>query len=354
MTKIQNETLAQYFDIPLLSDKMNANIELAMNQKTKPPGSLGKLEQIGIKLGSIQKSLTPTIAQPEILVFAGDHGLCARGVSPWPQEVTRQMVLNFVSGGAAINVMCRSNNIGLSIVDAGIKGPKISSSQIIDARVAEGTKDSYSQPAMSWAQFELCIKSGREIAREKIHGGCDLLGLGEMGIGNSSAAALITAAICDVDLTKVTGPGAGSDGNQLERKKQILLDVLSSHDPSADALDLCRRFAGFEMVMALGAALESASQNVPVVVDGFIISAAILAGISAQPKLKPYCLFSHRSASPGHRYICEELKVEPILDLNMRLGEGSGAAMAIPVIRTSADILREMATFEQAEVSDKL
>lgn len=335
-----------------------------IDNKTKPPGSLGRLEEIALQAGLIQQTTQPEIRSPHIVVFAGDHGISKTGlVNAYPQEVTQQMVLNFLRGGAAINVFCRQNNIALKVVDAGVNfdfTATLSPSMrelFIDRKMGFGTKNFQYEPAMTEEEAARAIASGREVAKH-IAGttGCNCIGFGEMGIGNTSAASLIMSAITDMPVASCTGRGTGVNDEQLQTKISTLEEVFALHNLDTlrtSPLSLLSAVGGFEIAMMTGAYLEAAAQKMIIVVDGFIAGAALLVAIAFQPEVLHHCLFAHTSHEQAHAAMLRFLGVQPLLQLQLRLGEGTGSALAMPLIQSSVNFLHEMASFEEAGVSSK-
>jgi nicotinate-nucleotide--dimethylbenzimidazole phosphoribosyltransferase len=348
---------------PLDADAM-AIVARRLDRLTKPPGSLGRLETLALELAGIRGEPITSVSRPAIAVFAGDHGIARRGVSPYPSEVTRQMVANFAAGGAAINVLSRASGATLVVVDVGVAGdptpaPDHASARpdaprVVDARVATGTRDFSVDPAMTAAETLAAIAVGRGIAAELAVDGCDLLGVGDMGIGNTTASSAIVAALLDRPARDVTGRGTGLDDDGVRRKAAVIEAALALHRPDPSCpLDVLAAVGGLEIAAIAGAILEAAARRIPVVLDGFITAAAALVAARLAPDLPARLIASHRSVEPGHRIVLDALGLEPILDLGLRLGEGSGAALAIPVIVAAARILGEMATFEDAGVADR-
>jgi nicotinate-nucleotide--dimethylbenzimidazole phosphoribosyltransferase len=335
-----------------------------LDRLTKPPGSLGRLETLALELAGIRGEPVTSIDRPAIVVFAGDHGIARRGVSPYPPEVTRQMVANFAAGGAAINVLSRAAGATLVVVDVGVGGEPTSAPElapgrpdvprVVTARIAPGTRDFSVEPAMTAVETLAAIDVGRRIAAELAADGCDLLGVGDMGIGNTTASSAIVAALLDRPARDVTGPGTGLDDDGVRRKAAVIDAALALHQPDpSHPLDVLAAVGGLEIAAIAGAILEAATRRVPVVLDGFITSAAALVAARLAPDLPARLIASHRSVEPGHRIVLDALGLEPILDLGLRLGEGSGAALAMPVVGAAARILGEMATFEDAGVADR-
>ena len=328
-----------------------------INNKTKPLGALGMLEELAFKIGKLQNSLSPSINKPHIVVFAGDHGIAATGkVNPYPQAVTAQMLLNFVNGGAAINVFTKQHNIGLTVVDAGVNFDFDPLLPVIHAKINHGTADYSLYNAMTIDEVNTAIEKGRNIVRALHDNSCNSIGFGEMGIGNTSSASLIMHHLLNMPLIECVGRGTGADDEQLQRKLATLEDVsrfheLNQYDITPHQL-LCR-IGGFEIAMMVGAYHQAAEQNMIIVVDGFIATAALLVAQQYNKYITEHCVFAHCSDENGHRKMLEHLQAKPILLLGMRLGEGTGAALAIPVLQSAVAFLNEMASFESAGVSEK-
>ena len=332
---------------------MGIKLDHAIAIKTKPPGSLGQIEDLARQIGLIQNTLTPEVDPAQLLIFAADHGLVESGASAWPQDVTTQMVLNFLSGGAAANVFARTNSIDLKVVDAGVKNDLPDHPQLIATKVARGTMNALHGPAMSPEQAQAALDAGAELAQAEAQRGVKTLLLGEMGIGNTASASLITHALTGEALSRLTGRGAGLDDAGLAHKISLLERVRAKHAEVKTPFEALHCFGGFEIAMMAGAIIGGASAGQVIVVDGFIASAAALVALKARPEARPYCVFAHASVEPGHRAILDALAAEPLLDLNLRLGEGTGGLLALPLLRASVGMLKDMATFESAGVSDK-
>ncbi|CAL1520722.1 nicotinate-nucleotide--dimethylbenzimidazole phosphoribosyltransferase [Chitinophaga sp. MM2321] len=341
-------------EITPLSQDLKEALQDKINQKTKPPGSLGKLEQLALQAGMVQHTMTPVLKQPAIIVFAGDHGIAAEGlVNPFPQAVTAQMVYNFLQGGAAINVFCRQHQLQLTVVDAGVNHVFAPHPLLKDRKIAMGTQDFLHGPAMSLEQCRLAMQAGAEEVKLLHTGGCNIVGFGEMGIGNTSAAALLMSYFTHIPVADCAGAGTGSNVQQLAQKKAILQQVMAHHATPQTAEQALATFGGFEIAMICGAIQQAAALQMLVVIDGFIVTAALLAAAAMQPAVKDYCVFAHCSEEKGHKAMLQFLGVQPLLQLDMRLGEGTGAAMAIPVIQSAVAFLAEMASFNSAQVSNR-
>lgn len=333
---------------------MDEAIQAIIDQKTKPIGALGTLEQLALQAAAIQETLTPAWESPHILVFAGDHGITQEGVSPYPAAVTAQMVLNFVRGGAAINVFCRQHELNLRVVDAGVNFDFSAELPIIHQKIGHGTKNFLHEPAMSLEQVEAAIRAGSLlVAKISFSTNCNLIGFGEMGIGNTSAAALIMSEICQLPLYFCVGKGTGLDEEGLQHKLNILQKAQAAHPQSKTPLEILQTFGGFEMAQMVGAILQAAENQMLILVDGFIATAAFLVAHALEPNVMDYAVFCHQSDEQGHKRMLEFLKASPLLHLGLRLGEGTGAALAFPLLDAALRFFNEMASFEQAEVTNK-
>ena len=338
----------------LENDALTQRLKHKIDHKTKPLGSLGRLEELALQIGLILESDTPELVRPQLVVFAGDHGLAQHGVSAYPSEVTGQMVENFLAGGAAVSVLARQHGLALTVVDCGVRREFVPQAGLVIRKIAPGTADSRVGAAMSADQCAQAIANGRDIV-EDLPG--NVLLLGEMGIGNTSAASLLLARLTDHDLGECVGAGTGLDETGIERKRKVLQDVLAFHANAVAPLDALAAFGGFEIATMAGAVLQAAAQRRVVVVDGFISTAAVLVAQRLAPNVVQRCVFSHRSGECGHALMLRHLGPSPkeparaLLDLGLRLGEGSGAALAWPLLVSACALLREMASFESAGVS---
>jgi nicotinate-nucleotide--dimethylbenzimidazole phosphoribosyltransferase len=325
------------------------------NMLTKPPGSLGRLEELSIQLAGIAGRSMPVIKDKVIITMAADHGVVAEGVSAYPQEVTPQMVLNFLAGGAAINVLARHIGARVVVVDMGVANDiSTEDEKLIRRRVGLGTMNLANGPAMRRAQAEESIQSGIEIALAEISRGADIIGTGDMGIGNTTPSAAIACALMNQSPEKIAGRGTGVDDDGLKRKISVIARGLDVNKPNAnDGLDVLTKVGGFEIGGLVGVMLGAASQRKPVMIDGFISTAAAMVAASLAPQCKDYLISAHRSKENGHGIMLEWLGLKPLLDLDLRLGEGTGAALGISFAEAACKILAEMATFGEAGVSNK-
>ena len=324
-------------------------------QLTKPPESLGRLEEIANRLAAIQRTETPEIRKPAILVFAADHGVCEEQVSPYPQAVTAQMVSNFLRGGAAINALARAAGAELSVIDVGVAHEIPFSDGLISRKIACGTRNFCREPAMSLEQARASLAAGMDMADRAVEAGSNLIGIGEIGIGNTTAAAALTAALTGADPALVAGRGTGAGDECMRRKIDAIARALVLHHPGPqDGMGMLAALGGFEIGAMAGACLQAASHRCAVIADGFIATTAAALAARMQPLLRGYLFAAHRSTEPGHGPLLELIGQAPILDLQMRLGEGTGAALAIPILRAAACALSHMATFQAASVSNSV
>lgn len=325
-----------------------------INQKTKPLGALGELEQLAHQLALVQSNRqgqharTVNIDKPTVIVFAGDHGIADEGVSIAPSAVTQQMVLNFLAGGAAINCFCRTNRVELKVVDCGILLP-VNDPALIVQRLGERTHNLASQAAMSAQQLAQGLEFGQKLTQQVIDSGCRLLMFGEMGIANTSSASAILAALSHLDVEQCVGLGTGISPEQ-RAKKVALISKGISRCKGHDVQTVLAEVGGFEIVQMVGAYLAAAHNQIPVVVDGFIASVAAFAACKINPDCRQFMIFAHRSHESGHQSLLQQLEAEPLLDLSLRLGEGTGAVLAVPLIRAAVEFYNNMASFEQAGV----
>ncbi len=348
-------TLANIHDAAL-----TAALQHTLDNKTKPQGSLGRLEGLALQIGQILGTVSPTLDAPQMVVFAADHGLTARGISAFPSDVTWQMVENFLAGGAAVSVLSRQNGIALTVVDCGVKhdflaglsaGATRAGLQVRKVAGAEsGTADSSAGPAMTSAQCAAAMEQGRELVKG-LPGNALLLG--EMGIGNTSAASLLLARLAGLDIAVCTGAGTGLDAPAVQRKTEVLREVLATHADATEPLDVLAAMGGYEIATMVGAVMQAAEERRVIVVDGFIASSAVVVANALQPLVLQRCVFAHRSGERGHEFMLQHLGVQALLDLGLRLGEGSGAALAWPLLQSACTVLRDMASFASAGVSEK-
>ena len=342
------------FSLPAISPTadaaLHARLQHKIDHKTKPLGALGRLEGLALQLGLIQRSETVALTQPQMVVFAADHGVAFEAVSAFPQAVTVQMVVNMLAGGAAINVFARQHGFALQVVDAGVAAELPAHPQLLQRKVAFGTRNLCIEPAMTQAQALSALHAGTQVVRD-LPG--NVVAFGEMGIGNTSAAALLLARLVGASLMDATGRGTGLNDEQLTRKRGVLARALARNPAATAPLEALADVGGFEIAMMTGAMLQAAAERRVVLVDGFIASAAALVAHALVPQVMDYLVFCHRSAERGHDLLLTHLDAQPLLALDLRLGEGSGALLAWPLVQSASGFLNEMASFESAGVSDR-
>jgi nicotinate-nucleotide--dimethylbenzimidazole phosphoribosyltransferase len=335
---------------PTSDPDLTAALTAAIHNKTKPLGSLGALERLASRLGLIQATTAPAITKPAILVFAGDHGIVAEGVSAYPQDVTWQMVENFLAHGAAINVFARQNGCDLHVVDAGVNhdfGPRPG---LVDRKVAHGTRNFALEPAMTPEQCAAALEHGMAFAAD-LPG--NVVGFGEMGIGNTTSAAALMHKLTGIPAADCVGAGTGLSPEGVLRKQRVIEAAVQRHAGVDDPLAVLATFGGFEIAMMAGAMLQAAALRKALLIDGFIVTSALLVAARIAPAILDYCVFAHCSDEAGHRRMLDALGAEPLLHLNLRLGEGTGAVLALPLLYAAVNFLNEMATFASASVSEK-
>lgn len=345
------------FIISPLTSTLKTTLQTKIDQKTKPLGALGQLESLALHIALCQNSLTPCLNQPAILIFAGDHGITAAGVSAYPQTVTAQMVANFLAGGAAISVFARQHDLNLIVVDAGVNADTPPHPKLVNAKIGRGTQNFLTQPAMNPNQCLQAIQTGAKLVAEQQATGCNCIGFGEMGIGNTSSAALLMHVLTGLPLVQCVGRGTGLNDVQLENKLTVLQQALeqnvdwNSQNPhQTTALNALATFGGFELAMMVGAYLKAAECGMVIMVDGFIASSALLVASTLYPSILDYCVFTHVSDEQGHRALLQHFNATALLNLNLRLGEGSGIALAYPLLQSAVLFLNEMASFAEAGV----
>ena len=330
---------------------MREMLQHKIDFKTKPLGSLGKLEKVALQIGLLQNTLSPELKNPTHIVFAADHGLTEEGVSLYPKEVTFQMVMNFLGGGAAVNVFCRQHNIALKVVDAGVDYEFSKDSNLIHAKVGNGTKNIMKEPAMTVDLCEKAMNKGSEIVDAEFLAGCNVISFGEMGIGNTSSASLLMNKLTGISIEDCTGRGTGHDNAGLSKKMAILKEASLKYDV-VEPKQILATYGGFEIAMMCGAMLQAKKCGMVVIVDGFITTSALLTAYKMDKSILDNCVFSHCSGEKGHKAMLDYMGVEPVVDLNMRLGEGTGAVVVYPLVQSAVLFLNEMASFESAGVSN--
>lgn len=347
--------MAPAMRIPPFDDALRARLQAAVDTKTKQLGALGRLEALAVQIGLIQNTEAPQLIRPAMVVFAADHGIAHAGVSAYPQAVTAQMVLNFVAGGAAVNVFCRQHGFALEVVNAGVAAPLWAGDTpgLVDAPISPGTRDFAQQPAMTAEERDRAIALGAQRVAHHATLGSNVIALGEMGIANTASAACLMARLCDLPVAQCVGRGTGLDDAGLARKRAVLEAAMARHAQVKAPLDVLACFGGFEVAAMVGAVLEAAQRRMVILVDGFIATAAVLVAARMAPGVLRYCVFGHVSDERGHRALLEVLDARPLLSLSLRLGEGSGAVLAYPLVVSAVAFLREMATFASAGVSER-
>ncbi|MBV9356416.1 MAG: nicotinate-nucleotide--dimethylbenzimidazole phosphoribosyltransferase [Chloroflexi bacterium] len=338
--------------IEALDQRSQRAAQQRQDELTKPPGSLGRLERLAVQIAGITRTARPRLTHPVVVVAAADHGVTAEGVSAYPSEVTAQMVRNFAHGGAAINVLARQAGTRVVVVDVGVAEPLPAELAIVHRKVAPGSANMAHGPAMTRAQALRAIEVGLDVVEAEAGRGIDLVCLGEMGIGNTSAASAVVASLTGTPIAAVTGRGTGIDDATWQRKVDVLTRALAVNRPDpTDPLDVLAKVGGFEIAALVGVILGGAARRLPIVMDGFITTAAALVAAGFRPGVRSYLIAAHRSVEQGHRVALEHLELEPLLVLDMRLGEGTAAALVIPIIEAAVALLDEMATFDEAGVS---
>ncbi|MBZ4043204.1 nicotinate-nucleotide--dimethylbenzimidazole phosphoribosyltransferase [Flavobacterium hibisci] len=324
-----------------------------IDSKTKPVGALGTLETLAFQIGTVFKSLNPKIINPNIVVFAADHGIANHGVSAYPQDVTRQMVNNFLEGGAAINVFCNQHDIKLSIVDSGVNYDFPTNANLIDAKIAKGTQSFLHAPAMSDTELRLCFEKGKAIVETITKTGSNCIGFGEMGIGNTSTASVLMSILTGFPIEECVGKGTGVMDEKLIQKQNLLKKAIENYSGPAELMSQLAYFGGFEIIQMTSGMLTAFENNMIILVDGFICSVAFLIAFKINPEIIQNAFFCHCSAEKAHQKLLNYLQAKPILNLDLRLGEGTGCAVAFPILKSAEAFLNEMASFESAGVSRK-
>lgn len=351
MTELLSRTIGM---IKPLDKEAMFQAQARQNILTKPPGSLGRIEELSIQLAAIQGKSVPQIKHKAIITMAGDHGVVAEKVSKWPQEVTAQMVCNFLRGGAGINIIARQVGARVIVVDMGVAADLESTPQLLSKKVGFGTQNIALGPAMTIEQAVKAVEIGIELVVAEVDKGLDIVGTGDMGIGNTTTSSAICAVMTGKSVAEVTGRGAGLSDEQLDYKRKVISQALEVNKPDPEQpLDVLSKVGGFEIGGLAGVMLGAAANHIPVVIDGFISGAAALIATALAPRLNDYLIAAHLSAERGHKLLLEHLRLQPLLNLDMRLGEGTGAALGIFLAETSARVLAEMATFAEAGVSEK-
>ena len=339
------------FHIEKPDENLRPSIIDKINNLTKPKGSLGRLEEIALQIALIQQTLTPALHKPQNIIFAADHGIVEEGVSLSPKEVTWQQLSNFLHGGAGVNFLCRQHGFELKIVDAGVDYDLPYEKGIIDMKVRRGTRSYLHEAAMTQEEMDLCIERGAEVVRRCHEEGSNVLSFGEMGIGNTSSSSLWMTYFTGIPLEQCVGAGSGLDREGIRHKYEILKRSMEHYDGDGSATDIIRYFGGLEMVMAVGAMLQAAELKMLILVDGFIMTNCLLAAMQLCPAVKDYAIFGHCGDESGHKLVLEHLHAKPLLHLELRLGEGTGAICAYPIVESAVRMINEMDNFAHASIT---
>ncbi|TZF95234.1 nicotinate-nucleotide--dimethylbenzimidazole phosphoribosyltransferase [Chryseobacterium panacisoli] len=332
---------------------LSSELQHKIDFKTKPLGALGNLEHIAHKIGMVQKTTSPRLSNPHMVVFAADHGIAAAGVSAYPQEVTYQMVMNFLGGGAAINVFCRQNGIKIKVVDAGVNFDFPEGLNLVDKKVRKSSRNILEEPAMTSEEYHKALKNGKSVVSEIAGKGCNIIGFGEMGIGNTSASSLMMSKLFDIPITNCIGRGTGLNDHQLQSKIHILTQAIEKYPSEMTEDEIAQTFGGLEIVQMIGAIEEAYHYNMLIMVDGFIATVAVATVWKKNPEILNNCIFCHVSNENAHPQLLGLMREQAILNLNLRLGEGTGCALAYPIIQSAVNFLNEMSSFEDAHISNK-
>ena len=330
-----------------ISDKLIDKI----NNLTKPKGSLGRLEELARQIGLIQQTLSPKLSHPVNVIYASDHGIADEGVSLSPKEVTRQVIYNFLNGGAGECYLARQQGFEIKIVDGGVDYDFPENPRIINRKIRKGTRNFLYEAAMTYEEMEKALEYGAEIVEQCFNEGCNIISFGEMGIGNTSASSMWMTCLTGIPLDKCVGAGSGLDKNGVNHKYNVLKKSLENYKGDGSTLDVMRYFGGYEMVMAVGGMLKAAELKMIILVDGFIMTNCVLAASRLYPDMLHYCIFGHCGDEAGHRRVLDSLNAKPLLDLGLRLGEGSGAICAYPIVDSAVRMINEMHTFEQEAIT---
>lgn len=322
-----------------------------INNLTKPKGSLGTLEELALQIGLIQQTLTPTLQRPQNIIFAADHGIVDEGVSLSPKEITWQQISNFLHGGAGINFLCRQHGFELKIVDAGVDYDLPYEKGIINKKVRKGSRNYLHEAALTEEEMNLCIEQGAEVVRQSHNEGCNVISFGEMGIGNTSSSSLWMTCFTGIPLEECVGAGSGLDNAGIRHKYNVLQQALDNYQGDGSAKDLIRYFGGLEMVMAVGAMLQAAELRMVILVDGFIMTNCMLAASKLYPEVLEYAVFCHQGDETGHKSVLRAMGAKPLLDLGLRLGEGTGAVCAYPIVDSAVRMINEMDNFAHASIT---
>jgi len=343
--------MIKQFNIQVPDQRIKPLILDKIDNLTKPKGSLGQLEELALQIALIQQTLTPELKDPQNILFAADHGILEENVSPTPREVTWQQVLHYTRGGAGVNVFCDQHGFKLKIVDAGVDYDLPYKQGIIDMKVRRGTRNFLHESAMTSEEFELCIERGAEIAKQCIAEGSNILSFGEMGAGNTSAASVWMHAFTHLPLKQCVGAGSGLNSAGINHKLEVLQQAVDNYNGDWSASNVMQYFGGYELVMAVGAMLQAAEEHVIILVDGFLMTACMMAAMQLYPAVKEYAIFGHQGDESGHRLLLEHMGAHPLLQLGMKLGEGTGAIVAYPIVKSALCMLNGMDSFKKTSVT---
>lgn len=339
------------FHITHPDETIRTELQTKIDNLTKPKGSLGMLEKLVLQIGWIQQSLSPELRKPHNIIFAADHGIVEEGVSLSPKEITWQQISNFLHGGAGINFLCRQHRFTLKIVDAGVDFDFPADKGIIDMKVRKGTRSYLHEAAMTHEEMELCLERGAQVVKDCHAEGCNVISFGEMGIANTSSSSLWMSCLAGIPLDKCVGAGCGLDNKGIRHKYNVLRQALDNYQGDHSPEDIIRYFGGYEMVMAVGGMLQAAELNMIILVDGFIMTNCLLAASKLYPEVLSYAIFGHQGDESGHKLVLEALAAEPLLHLNLRLGEGTGAICAYPIVDSAVRMINEMDNFANASIT---
>lgn len=339
------------FHIKIPDTAIRSQLMFKINDLTKPKGSLGTLEELALQIGWIQQTLTPVLSNPHNIIFAGDHGIADEGVSLSPKEVTRQMISNFLNGGAGINFLARQHHFALTVVDGGIDFDFPEIPGLINRKIRKGTRNFLHEAAMTVDEMELALQTGAEITRSCYENGCNIISFGEMGIGNTSASSMWMTCLTDIPLSDCVGAGSGLDSKGICHKFNILKQALENYTGDKNVLNVMQYFGGIEMVMAVGGMLQAAALGMVILIDGFIMTNCVLAASKLYPQILSYCIFGHQGDESGHKLVLDHLQAKPLLNLGLRLGEGTGAICAYPLVESAVRMINEMNTFSHASIT---
>jgi nicotinate-nucleotide--dimethylbenzimidazole phosphoribosyltransferase len=339
------------FTITSPDTRIVCELQQKIDNLTKPKGSLGMLEALAVQTGWIQQTLSPSLCKPVNIIFAADHGIADEGVSKSPKEVTRQMISNFLDGGAGVCFLARQHGFELKVVDAGVDSDPPSDPRIINRKIRRGTRNFLHEPAMTISEMERALRYGAEIVTECHRNGSNIISFGEMGIANTAASSMWMTCLTDIPLAACVGAGSGLDSEGVRHKQQILQAALDNYKGDRSVVNVMRYFGGYEMVMAVGGMLRAAELKMLVLVDGFIMTNCVLAASRLYPEILPYCIYGHCGDEAGHKKLLEQLHAMPLLHLGLRLGEGSGAICAYPVVDSAVRMINEMTSFSKAAVT---